>query len=72
MEDNDVKDFSWTGLFLVTGICSFLFSGIMKMLEGSYVPFFTWIGISCLLMGAINGIGVLIIRLEEGKKKNAV
>ena len=72
MEDKDMKDFSWTGLFLVTGICAFLFSGIMKMLEGSYVPLFTWVGVSCLLMGSINGIGVFIMRLEEGKKKKAV
>jgi hypothetical protein len=69
MEDKEMRDFSWTGLFLVTGICSFLFSAVMKMLEGTYIPLFTWMGIACLLLGSINGIGVLIIRTETRKKK---
>jgi hypothetical protein len=69
MEDREMKEFSWTGLFLVTGFCFFLFSAIMKLLAGEPVPIFTWIGIACVFLGSLNGIGTFILRAEQ-KKSN--
>ena len=62
MEEREMREFSWTGLFLVTGCCFFIFSAVMKMLEGEHVPFFTWIGLASLLLGTLSGISHLAVR----------
>jgi len=70
MEEKELKQFSWTGLFLVTGICFLIFSIAMRILEGQTVPFFTWIGIACMLLGSLNGIGTFIMRAEHKKEES--
>jgi hypothetical protein len=52
MEDNDLKDFFWTPLFMVTGCSFLLFSGIIKLINGPHVDTFLrtgliGIGIGC-------------------------
>lgn len=71
MEEREKNEFSWTGLFLVTGICFIFFNGLLKLLDGSNMPVFTGVGIGCLVLGAINGIGILIIK-SGGKKSKPV
>lgn len=51
MEDKDIKQFSWTAFFLVTGISFFLFSKLMLFLDGTKLPVFTVIGIITLAIG---------------------
>ena len=68
MEEREKNEFSWTGLFLVTGLCFIFFNGLLKLLDGSNMPVFSWVGIACLLLGTINGIGSLMIK--TGGKKN--
>lgn len=56
MEDADEKElreFSWVGLFMVTGICFFGFSLLIKLLDGSHVPIFIKIGLVSLGLAAI-------------------
>jgi hypothetical protein len=35
MEKKQATEFSWTGLFMVTAGCFFVFSGLIKLLNGS-------------------------------------
>ena len=58
MEDQDLNGFSWTSFFLVTSFCFFLFSFLMKRLEGIDVPIFLWTGVVTLVIGLINLIQV--------------
>jgi hypothetical protein len=62
MEEKDLREFSWTGLFIVTGCCFFLFSGVMKLLEGVHIPFFTWTGFASLLLGSLSTVGNLLAK----------
>ncbi len=36
MQDKESKEFTWSGLFIVTACCSFFFSGIIKLMDGSF------------------------------------
>ncbi len=56
MEDKELKEFSWTAFFLVTGFSCFLFSKMMLFLDGTPLPIFTWIGIAGIVIGSIRGI----------------
>ena len=40
MEEKEKNEFSWTGLFLVTGVCFIFFNGLLKLLDGSNMPVF--------------------------------
>lgn len=52
-ELNDLRGFSWTNLFLVTGLSFLVFSGLLTFLQGSHISVFFNIG----LVGT--GIGIL-------------
>jgi CDP-diglyceride synthetase len=49
-EERELREFSWSNLFLVTGCCFILFAGAMKLVEGSVHPIFLRIGIVCILL----------------------
>jgi hypothetical protein len=49
-EERELREFSWSNLFLVTGCCFILFAALMKLVEGSVHPLFLRIGISCILL----------------------
>ena len=65
MEDKEMKDFSWTALFLVTGFCFFAFSKLLQLLDGTHLPVFTWIGVIAILLGSLNYIRTLMGSTEE-------
>jgi len=58
MEDEKLKSFSLTALFFVTGISSFIFYVLMKLLDGTESVFFVWIGLAGL------GTGMIIYMLQ--------
>ena len=49
-EEKALKKYTWYALFAVTSFSSFLFSGVLKFLEGSYSVFFLTTGIVSLLI----------------------
>ncbi len=49
-EEKALKKYTWYALFAVTSFSSFLFSGVLKFLEGSYSIFFLKTGIVSLLI----------------------
>jgi hypothetical protein len=69
MEEREKNEFSWTGLFLVTGLCFIFFNGLIKLMDGSNMPVFSRVGIACLLLGALNGIGNRMIKTDRKKNK---
>jgi uncharacterized membrane protein YgdD (TMEM256/DUF423 family) len=54
MEEREMREFSWTGLFLVTGLCFFIFSGILEYLDHTHPSFFIWIGSISIFLGLLN------------------
>ncbi len=56
MEDKELKEFSWTAFFLVTGFSFFAFSKILQWLDGTRLPVFSWIGVFAILVGSLNSI----------------
>ncbi|HEY6062250.1 MAG TPA: hypothetical protein VIV35_01505 [Chitinophagaceae bacterium] len=65
MEDKEMKEFSLTAFFLVTGFSSFAFSKILQLLDGTQIPAFTWIGIIAILAGSLNSIRSLMQSSSE-------
>jgi hypothetical protein len=66
MEDNEIKDFSRTAFFLVTGFSFFFFSKTLQWLDKTREPVFAWIGIVAIIIGLLNGI----VTLKEKPGKN--
>ena len=60
MEEKEMRQFSWTGLFLVTGLCFFAFSFILKFLDNSHPRKFLWIGGICLFLGLLNAVTTFV------------
>ena len=54
MKDQDLDEFSWSGLFFVTCICSFVFFGIIKLLDGSNSTLFRSIGLVAFVLWLLN------------------
>lgn len=65
MEDKDLKEFSWSAFFLVTGFCFFFFSKILHALDGANLRIFTWIGIIAIVTGSVSSIRTLIEKPEK-------
>jgi hypothetical protein len=70
MDERDMREFSWPGLFLVTGTCFFIFSLLLKFLSGSYPVIFIWIGIISLSLGVLSWLGKSIPHADSKKKPN--
>ncbi|HMT74891.1 MAG TPA: hypothetical protein PKA77_12545 [Chitinophagaceae bacterium] len=47
------KDDSMPLLFFITGLSAFLFDGIIYILDGSFSPLFTWIGVITISVGIL-------------------
>jgi hypothetical protein len=56
MEDKDLKKFSLTALFFVTGISFFIFSKAIWLIDRTRLPVFSWIGLIAILLGFLNMI----------------
>ena len=63
-----MKEFSWTGLFLVTSFCFFAFSMILELLDHTHPALFIWIGGISLFLGLLNAILTSLTR-SSGKDK---
>ena len=65
----DLKDFSWSALFLVTGCSCFLFSAILKMLEGDYSKPLLWMGLAAFFFALLDYAGKLLAKTAATTKK---
>ena len=70
MEDNEMNEFSWSGLLLVTG-CSFLvFCGILKFLDGNYPTLFLYIVFSATIFGSLGWLIAKLVKYSFRKINN--
>jgi len=68
MEEKELKEFSWTGLFIVTGLCFWGFSAILEFLDHTHPRIFIWIGSASVLLGVLNMISKLVSRTSIKKR----
>jgi hypothetical protein len=61
-EEKEMNDFSWQLLFVVTGLCSFIFNGILVLLDGTGSSLFTWLGVSGTSIGIIIHIAEKLLK----------
>jgi len=71
MEEKELKEFSWTGLFIITGLCFFGFSAVLEFLDHSHPRIFIWIGAGSIFLGILNMISKLTAR-PSLKKRNKI
>ncbi|MGB3006082.1 MAG: hypothetical protein WBC06_06220 [Chitinophagaceae bacterium] len=64
-EENEMNEFAWHLLFLVTGLSAFFFNGILVLLDGNSSSLFKWIGISGITIGVLIQIAGKIIAPEK-------
>jgi hypothetical protein len=70
MEEKEMREFSWTGLFFVTSFCFFAFSAIMELLDHTHPVLFIWIGSISLILGLINAATTLFSRASGKDNRN--
>ena len=56
MDDKEMKQFSRNAFLLVTGFSFLAFSKLMDYLDGTRIPFFTWIGVTAIVAGSFSCI----------------
>lgn len=62
MKEKETSEFSWTGLFLVTSFCFFIFSSFLKFIDNTNPGIFLWIGFIALFLGLISSAGNMLDR----------
>jgi hypothetical protein len=67
MEENRMHEFSWTSLFIVTGLCFFAFSWLLKILDDAVPRLFLWAGFMALGLGCLRMIAKLATRQKPVK-----
>jgi hypothetical protein len=70
MEEKEMREFSWTGLFFVTGFCFFAFVIILELLDHTHPDYFIWIAGSSLFLGFLNTLSSLMTRASHKNKRN--
>jgi|CXWL01.1.fsa_nt_gi hypothetical protein len=70
MEEKEVSEFSWSGLFTVTAACSFLFNGIIKLLDGAFSNLLLAIGCIAVFLAVANWAGRMFIRQYSKKRRS--
>lgn len=64
-EEKALKEFSWKALFVVTALSCFIFSGVIKLLDGSASGFFLKLG--CIF----SAISIIVLILGRPVKTQA-
>jgi len=68
MDENQIEDFSWSGMFTVTSMSSFLFTGVIWVLDGNISFLFMALGITTFVLSILNWL-VRIIKAPVREKK---
>ncbi len=68
MQDKESKEFTWSGLFVVTAFCSFLFNGIIKWMDGHFSNLLFSIGGVAAFFAVANWV-VIILAGQSNKTR---
>lgn len=71
MEEKELSGFSWTNLFMVTGLSFLGFSGLLKLLDGSHIELFFRIGLLSTALGVIAYLNVWLSPKFYNKNKTS-
>ena len=66
-EDKE-NEFSWAGLFIVTGLSFLVFSFVLKLLHGEHIVWFIKIALASIIIGGICYLYKLVITRSAKKK----
>ncbi len=69
MKDKETE-FSWSGMFFVTTVCSFVFTGIIKVLDGSNSILFLSLGSTSFVLWMINRASDAALKSSVRKKRS--
>jgi hypothetical protein len=69
IEEKEMREFSWSSLFIVTGISSFIFSGALKLLDGSHSGFLLKIGFLASTLGLLQWLIKKLLTSSPKKNK---
>jgi len=69
MENKDISEFSWSGLFIVTACCSFLFNGVIKFLDGDFSNILFAIGTIAAFLAIVNWAARTVARRNFRKRR---
>jgi len=69
MEDHESAGFSWSGLFLVTASCSFIFNLAVKILDGYYSNLLFMVASTTAVLGIFSFTIKLLLRHFSRKRK---
>ncbi|MES1223163.1 MAG: hypothetical protein ABUT20_47155 [Bacteroidota bacterium] len=72
LEEKISKDFSFISFLTVTGLCFFIFSFVMKLLDGLSMPLFNKIGSVCIGLAVVSLLVKSIIPAKEKKNSSAL
>lgn len=70
MDEKEWREFSWSGLFIVTACCSFLFNLIIKLMDGNFSNLLLGVGIFATFLGVANWGVSMLSRQSCKKRKN--
>ena len=65
MEDKQMKEFSRTAFFFVTGFSFIIFSKVLQFLNRTPLPLFTWIGVIAIMIGSLYCVATLKGKSEQ-------
>ena len=69
MEKEEVDKFSWSGLFVVTACCTFLFNVGLKIVDGEFSRILLAVSVLSVALAVLNGFAMAIERRYLKKKK---
>lgn len=71
MDERDLNKFSWSGLFLVTACCTFLFSLAIKLMDGEFSTWLLIIAAATSVLGVLSWTMSRIDRQYARKRDNS-
>ena len=70
MKETEMEEFSWSGLFFVTSVCSFAFTGVIKFLDGSNSMLFLVTGVVTFSLWMLNAAARAMVKLANRKRRD--
>jgi Na+/melibiose symporter-like transporter len=71
-EEKEMIEFSWTGMFAVTGFCFFLFSLFMKVIDGSNGSLFFFVGLISMGFALVSYLNKWMTKKERNEKTEEI
>lgn len=71
MQDDELDEFPWSILFLVTAGSSLLFNIALKMLDGNFSSLLFFVSGFTAFLGIVNWLGKMLAEQSDKKRKSS-